>query len=523
MASGSAGHANRQRQAHVARVACSDQMLETMKIRGIWKSCLVAVRELRASTRSRRLHTFRLLIIALAGLTCLSLASEWPTGHVQRLPSYGHRLFESLSSIQVWIAAGYSVFYGMSSALRERRVATLEILLLTPISSATLVFGKILASAAASLALVLSLVPIELFAFLLGGVSGTDLIIGALMILEAALLGSAIGTMAGFTGSGAIGALTRVGGVAFSYLMISGPAGVWFYQAALTGVLLLPIVGVPGVLGNQFREHLAIHLISFVGQFAIFLLVTSLLTRRTGRREKSRSGIAKKRGILEALRKIPKRTHGRELPWAIAISFLLPGFSITIVWFAFGRSDTDLFLVWFFLAKFLLPLATVFTGCIRQARARERGILPLLFISPTTTGRLFLRLSSPALLLPIIAAGLILLLREFLKTSSPAETVSAGFLFPPMLAFSGLSLLAASTADTVAKALGRSAILAGLVTLAPSFFSETLDLPIAWLSPLSIFDHHYAFASAIASFVIFGGSLLVAYMSFSRQRAGVGA
>ena len=137
-------------------------------------------RELRASAR----HAFTYYLRA-AGVTVALVVSLW-FGLMHGFGStMGGRLFRSLHSTlfcAIWVLVPIMTADCIS---RERREGTLGLLFMTPLTGADVVIAKGFAHGLRALSLLLAVLPVLTIPFLIGGVSGVEAIMSALIDLGA--------------------------------------------------------------------------------------------------------------------------------------------------------------------------------------------------------------------------------------------------------------------------------------------------------------------------------------------------
>lgn len=191
----------------------------------------VLVKELRGRMRGAR--AFVLLTVYLMVLACLtsiiyglyvSMASS--PGSWEAMAYAGKVLFSTVILLEIFLVAFITPAFTAGAISGERERKTYEILRTTLLPARRLVLGKLGAALAYTLLLILTAVPLESLAFMLGGVVAEELVLALVILLVTAF---AVGAMSLFVSS-----LVRTTLIA---------------TVIAYSVVLLTTVGMPVVLG----------------------------------------------------------------------------------------------------------------------------------------------------------------------------------------------------------------------------------------------------------------------------------
>jgi len=146
-----------------------------------------------AAVAPRRVWFFAARTIFVTGLFGLVLTSWQLLVGAQRVENlgdlawFGAAVLQILAPLQLAVAMPFSALLVASAVALEKDRKTLDLLLLTNLSSAELVLGKLLAGMLTVVTIVLSALPLFLLVALLGGVS-----IGQIVRIEAVTLASVL-------------------------------------------------------------------------------------------------------------------------------------------------------------------------------------------------------------------------------------------------------------------------------------------------------------------------------------------
>jgi ABC-type transport system involved in multi-copper enzyme maturation permease subunit len=157
-------------------------------------------RELATAPRSWRLYLSRAIYVAaLFGLVCtawLILFGSQPVRTLGDLARFGAAVFGLLAPVQLALAIGFSALLTAAAVAQEKDRRTLDLLLMTRMTNAELVVGKLLASMLTVLVLIFAGVPLLMLLAMLGGVSHPQIarVVGVTIAAAAAAgsLGSTI-------------------------------------------------------------------------------------------------------------------------------------------------------------------------------------------------------------------------------------------------------------------------------------------------------------------------------------------
>lgn len=158
----------------------------------------ILFKELRARARSPRtvlLLTFYLVL--LGGLSYLyfrALADQPLRGGAQAAAT-GRAIFTSIVTVELLLVCFLTPSFTAGLVAGERERQTLDLLIITPIRSHSIVLGKLLAALAVVILLVVTAVPVQSVAFMLGGVDPLQIITASVLLLITALAFGALGLL----------------------------------------------------------------------------------------------------------------------------------------------------------------------------------------------------------------------------------------------------------------------------------------------------------------------------------------
>ena len=151
----------------------------------------VTMKELRGRMRGRRAFvvlTLYLLVLAAAlifvYLIYLSSAGA-PSSTMAR--SAGKGIFAAILGVQIILVAFIGPAFTAAAISGERERQTFDLLRTTLLSAESFVLGKLISSLSYIFLLVVVSIPLQSLAFLLGGLSGAELVLSQLVILIAAV------------------------------------------------------------------------------------------------------------------------------------------------------------------------------------------------------------------------------------------------------------------------------------------------------------------------------------------------
>ncbi|MGQ9925553.1 MAG: ABC transporter permease [Chloroflexaceae bacterium] len=209
----------------------------------------VLMRELRGRIRARRATVMLVIYLAItAVITLLVYAASASTfGRGINDPEAGRGIGKGIfltvmvaTLVQVCVISP-ALTAGAISGEKERQ--TYDLLLISLLSPWQIVLGKLVAALAFALLLIIAAMPLAGLAFLFGGVSGTELIIGILGILVTVVCYATIGLLASALTRSTLSAtvlaqglvIALLLGVPFLYVVIStltnafsGPLEPWY-------------------------------------------------------------------------------------------------------------------------------------------------------------------------------------------------------------------------------------------------------------------------------------------------------
>ena len=153
------------------------------------------VRELRGRMRGKRAFIFLTFYLSLlAVIVWLAVRTTGSTGiTVAELMSVGRGLFSWGLMIETLVIVALAPAYTAGAITSEREKQTYDLLAVTPISSLSLVVGKLLSGLSYLALIVLASLPIASVSLIFGGVEPSDLVRGYLVLFAAGLAIGAIG------------------------------------------------------------------------------------------------------------------------------------------------------------------------------------------------------------------------------------------------------------------------------------------------------------------------------------------
>lgn len=151
----------------------------------------VTVKELRSRMRGRR--AFAVLTLYLLVLSAVILfvyliylsSGNMPGSTAAR--TIGKGLFTAVLGVQVLLVTFIGPAFTAAAVSGERERQTLDLLRTTLLSADAFILGKLVSSLSYILLLVVVSIPLQSIAFLLGGLSGVELVLSQLLILIAAV------------------------------------------------------------------------------------------------------------------------------------------------------------------------------------------------------------------------------------------------------------------------------------------------------------------------------------------------
>ena len=175
-----------------ASVAATDASLDPGRAAGI---VAIWVRELRGRMRGKRAFIFLTFYLSLlAFILWLAVRTTETTGvTITELMSIGRGLFAGALMIETLVVVALAPAYTAGAITSEREKQTYDLLAVTPISSLSLVVGKLLSGLSYLALIVLASLPIASIALVFGGVDPSDLVRGYLVLFAAGLAIGSIG------------------------------------------------------------------------------------------------------------------------------------------------------------------------------------------------------------------------------------------------------------------------------------------------------------------------------------------
>jgi ABC-type transport system involved in cytochrome c biogenesis permease component len=225
----------------------------------------ILMKELRSRMRDKKTPLWTTSILFLTALTIILVMyaeNSYSNTETRDLSNIGITTFAIITGALYIFSALTSATVSASSFSIEREQETLEMLLLTRMSSLQMVMGKIYGSMAFILYLVVLFIPVAAVSFIFGGISPWQLILVFLVILVSAFCYCSIGTFASIIQKKSNSA------VAFSYVTIL------YFLIGLPILFTIPF-------DDLFDDFLpaVFGFITLYIPFAIFLMELTIATR----------------------------------------------------------------------------------------------------------------------------------------------------------------------------------------------------------------------------------------------------
>jgi hypothetical protein len=185
--------AGQPREVTAAAVAASDATLDPGRTAGI---TAIWIRELRGRMRGKRAFFFLTFYLTLlGGILWLALRSTEETGGLTATEAMnlGRGIFGGVLMIETLVVIALAPAYTAGAITSEREKQTYDLLAVTPISSLSLVLGKLLSGLSYLALIVFASFPIACFAFLFGGIDPIDIVRGYIVLVAAGLAIGSIG------------------------------------------------------------------------------------------------------------------------------------------------------------------------------------------------------------------------------------------------------------------------------------------------------------------------------------------
>jgi ABC-type transport system involved in multi-copper enzyme maturation permease subunit len=175
-----------------ASVAATEASLDPGRTAGI---SAIWIRELRGRMRGKRAFIFLTFYLSLlAAILWLALRTTEQTGlSATEAMSVGRGIFAAVALIETLVVVALAPAYTAGAITSEREKQTYDLLAVTPISSLSLVVGKLLSGLSYLALIVLASFPIACFAFLFGGIDPIDIVRAYVVVIAAGLAIGAIG------------------------------------------------------------------------------------------------------------------------------------------------------------------------------------------------------------------------------------------------------------------------------------------------------------------------------------------
>ena len=156
----------------------------------------IIVKEFRSRMRGWRafaILTVYLVFLALFSYGIYRMMLLFPSYGVPLSPLIGQSLFAAIANLSLVFVALLMPALTATAISSENEKLTLEMLQATPLSAHAILFGKLVASAGYIFLLIFAAIPLASLIFTFGGVTPTDLLLGALVILATAITYGMIG------------------------------------------------------------------------------------------------------------------------------------------------------------------------------------------------------------------------------------------------------------------------------------------------------------------------------------------
>jgi ABC-type transport system involved in multi-copper enzyme maturation permease subunit len=224
----------------------------------------ILVRELRGRMRGKRAFIFLTVYLGtLATLLSLALRTteSMPMLSAPESIAIGRGIFAGVLLVETLVVVALAPAYTAGSISQERERQTYDLLAVTPISSLSIVIGKLLSSLSYLVVVVGASLPIACLAFAFGGIGPDDLFRGYLVLAATGIGIGAIGVLC----SAAMNRTQAATVAAFiaTALMVVGASAAW--------------IGLDSRLENQTSERPSealLYLNPFVAQFDVICQAT---------------------------------------------------------------------------------------------------------------------------------------------------------------------------------------------------------------------------------------------------------
>jgi len=211
-----------------------------------WLSNPVTVKELRGRMRGRRAFAVLTLYLALLSgviaLVYLVYASGTNGVGSTAARTAGKGLFAAVLAVQVFLVVFIGPAFTAGAISGERERQTFDLLKTTLLSAESVVLGKLISALSYVFLLVLVSIPLQSIAFLLGGLSLTELLLSQLLILIAAVTYALYGLWCSATMRTTLAAtVATFGGMLFAVFgvpLLAGMAAVLSSSLQLSGPVI---------------------------------------------------------------------------------------------------------------------------------------------------------------------------------------------------------------------------------------------------------------------------------------------
>lgn len=258
--------------------------------RSAWLNNPVTVKELRSRMRGQRAFAvLTLYLIVLSGIiTLVYLAYSSGANGVGSAAARtaGKGLFTAVLAVQVILVAFIGPAFTAGAISGERERQTFDLLKTTLLSAESIVLGKLISALSYVFLLVLVSIPLQSIAFLLGGLSLTELVLSQFLILVAAVAYALYGLWCSATMRTTLAAtVTTFAGMLFATFgipLLVGVAAIFFSTMQLSGPFIEATLLYTGLAlaATNLPATLIISEILYLEQDALFFFSQALFGTR---------------------------------------------------------------------------------------------------------------------------------------------------------------------------------------------------------------------------------------------------
>ncbi len=157
----------------------------------------IIIKEMRGRMRSWRtlilISGYIILLGGFVGMIYLSFVSSSSNPSINARRELGRAIFFTVYILQLLVVCFTSPSLTAGAISSEREMQTYDLLRTTLLRASFMVLGKLLAAISFVLLLMFAALPLQSIAFLFGGITPTEMILGALVLIWTALLFGTIG------------------------------------------------------------------------------------------------------------------------------------------------------------------------------------------------------------------------------------------------------------------------------------------------------------------------------------------